>query len=565
MSRIGRNAPLSHHRVRSLTAIPDENLDLFSRNRYRISLTSSDDSSDASSSIKLGRLSVGSAKVARSGIDDLLLSTSVGGKHDYDWLLTPPGTPLFPSSDGPAAQPAKGVSVARSASPAKASRLSVSQSETTHTSRPTRSCSVTRASVSTSHCSSYSSIRSSTSILNTSSASVSSYTRPSSPLTRSSTSARPSSPSAHSTVSRSSTPSRVHTTPRNSSTERPRPSHSSRPSTPSSRAQISAGISSPAAPRQSSRPSTPTQRSSNPSSPFPTCSTAMSQAIQNGRISASSSRPGSPSSRPRASPHSIIPPDFPLETPPNLRTTLPDRPLSAGRSRPGAAVMGKGSHDNTTPTSLARRQSSPAITRGWASSTEANATSRVNSYRSDATKYRKPLNSPDLGTRQPVKNTTSSPTDRTGFGRSFSKNSMDMEMRHMYVKNCAGGIRALSGTTLFPQSIRTSPSKTQPNRSASGPTSVNTDNTHHDRDYTFLKTNNGMRTRAAGNRMGPNQWRTSAKVMDLDIYESTRYDAMLLREDAKNTNWLHSVDEKSDQGSVFENGLEFLPEPFDPL
>lgn len=35
-------------------------------------------------SVKLGRLSVGSAKLARSGIDDLLSSTE-GGKHDYDW------------------------------------------------------------------------------------------------------------------------------------------------------------------------------------------------------------------------------------------------------------------------------------------------------------------------------------------------------------------------------------------------------------------------------------------------------------------------------------------------
>lgn len=35
-------------------------------------------------SVKLGRLSVGSAKLARSGMDDLLSSTE-GGKHDYDW------------------------------------------------------------------------------------------------------------------------------------------------------------------------------------------------------------------------------------------------------------------------------------------------------------------------------------------------------------------------------------------------------------------------------------------------------------------------------------------------
>lgn len=38
----------------------------------------------AASSLKLGRLSIGSAKAALSGLDDLLSSTD-GGKHDYDW------------------------------------------------------------------------------------------------------------------------------------------------------------------------------------------------------------------------------------------------------------------------------------------------------------------------------------------------------------------------------------------------------------------------------------------------------------------------------------------------
>ena len=38
-------------------------------------------------SVKLGRLSVGSAKPAKSGIDDLLSSTE-GGKHDYDWYIS---------------------------------------------------------------------------------------------------------------------------------------------------------------------------------------------------------------------------------------------------------------------------------------------------------------------------------------------------------------------------------------------------------------------------------------------------------------------------------------------
>ncbi|GFY82497.1 hypothetical protein Acr_02g0007370 [Actinidia rufa] len=60
-------------------------------------------------------------------------------------------------------------------------------------------------------------------------------------------------------------------------------------------------------------------------------------------------------------------------------------------------------------------------------------------------------------------------------------------------------------------------------------------------------------------------YRLSAKVTDMDIYESSRYDAILLKEDLKNTNWLHSVDGKSDQGLIFDNGFELLPEPFDPL
>jgi len=58
-----------------------------------------------------------------------------------------------------------------------------------------------------------------------------------------------------------------------------------------------------------------------------------------------------------------------------------------------------------------------------------------------------------------------------------------------------------------------------------------------------------------------NDGRYSANLSDVDIYESSRYDAILL-EDLKNTNWLHSIDDKSDQGPFFDNGSESLPEPF---
>lgn len=54
----------------------------------------------------------------------------------------------------------------------------------------------------------------------------------------------------------------------------------------------------------------------------------------------------------------------------------------------------------------------------------------------------------------------------------------------------------------------------------------------------------------------------SSKLSGVDIYESSRYDALLLKEDLKNTNWLHSADDKCDQGPIFDNGFEHLPEPF---
>jgi hypothetical protein len=54
-------------------------------------------------------------------------------------------------------------------------------------------------------------------------------------------------------------------------------------------------------------------------------------------------------------------------------------------------------------------------------------------------------------------------------------------------------------------------------------------------------------------------------LSELDVYANSRYEAMLLREDTKNMNWLHSVDDKSDQIPVFDHRFEPLPEPFSPL
>ncbi|KAM6587233.1 hypothetical protein CsatA_009838 [Cannabis sativa] len=539
----------------------DENLDLFSKNRRSLSVTSSDESSDVS--VKLGKLSVGSAKVSRSGIDDLLSSTD-GGKHDYDWLLTPPGTPtIFPTSESSESKPTvaatRSSSLARSSSTTKASRLSASQAENSHHSRPARSSSVTRSSTSTSMYGNYSSNRSG-SILNTSSASVSSYTRPSSPITRSTSSARPSTP-GRTSISRPSTPSRARPTLSNSSAEKSRSVQSSRPSTPSSRPQIPANLSSPVV-RSNSRPSTPTRRNPAPSiSPAASPSLSAARVLSNGRNPNPPSRPSSPGPRVRP-PQPVIPPDFSHDTPPNLRTTLPaDRPVSAGRSRPGATVSVKGNSDTTAATNISRRHSSPIVTRGRLSEPTGRGRQHGNGHHTDA-EARKGSHLPDSAMRKPVKtSTTSADANGNGFGRTISKRSLDMAIRHMDIRSGAGNSRSLTGTTLFPQSIRSTTSKTQSVRSLSSSSSVSM-NGGLQTNYNGIMLENDNIDRSAENGIESHAGRHFAKLSEIDMYESSRYDAILLKEDLKNTNWLHCIDDKTDQGPIFDNGFETLPEPF---
>ncbi|XP_038721488.1 translation initiation factor IF-2-like isoform X2 [Tripterygium wilfordii] len=568
----GRNVPgtgsqkQQHRRGQSLTfpsKDTDENLDLFSKNLRGLSVASSDVSSDVS--VKLGRLSVGSAKLARSGIEDLLSSAEgEGGKHDYDWLLTPPGTPQCEAQSTVVAPRSSAMS--RSVSATKASRLSVSQSESNHSTRPARSSSVTRPSVSTSQFSSYSSSRSSN-ILNTSSASVSSYTRPSSPITRSPSTARPSSPitrspstarpsspitrspstarpltpSARSTPSRSSTPSRIRANSPSSSVDKTRPSANSRPSTPSSRPHIPANLNSASA-RSNSRPSTPTRR--NPAPPLsPAAGSSAGRVLSNGRNPGPSSRSSSPSPRVRAPQQPVVPPDFPLDTPPNLRTTLPDRPLSAGRSRPGAAVTVKGSPEPTAPANMPRRHSSPIVARGRLIEPPGRGRVQANGH----VEPRKALHTSELPMRKPVKSSTTT-TENTGFGRTISKKSLDMAIRHMDIRNGTGGVRSLSGTTLFPQSVRSAAPKSQ---SARFLESCNYDGSMENGD---ISENGSHSSRHSESGNGADNGRYSA------IDDCSRYDAILLKEDSKNTSWLHSVDD--DQASVFDHGFEPPPEPF---
>ncbi|CAN4115774.1 unnamed protein product [Withania somnifera] len=546
----GKNFPISsqHRRGLSLNGAsrePDDNLDLFSKSRRSVSVASAEESDV---SVKLGRLSIGSVKQLKSGLEDLLASTE-GEKHDYDWLLTPPGTPLVPSSDGSESKPVsmapRGSSLGRSASTTKASRLSVSHSESNTPARPTRSNSVARPSISSSQYSIYS--NKSSSILNTSSASVSSYIRPSTPTSRSSSSARPSTPTSRATVSRSSTPSKARQAPSTS-----RPTQSSRPSTPTSRPQISANLSTPAS-RSTSRPSTPTRRTITPSSsPASRSSTPAGRSVTNGRTAASVSRPSSPSPQVQRTSQPIVPPDFSLETPPNLRTTLPDRPLSAGRSRPNPSITTKGNAE-TPSVANPRRQSSPIGSRGRL--TEPSGRGRVlgSGHLSDIDS-RRASHVSELSTRKPVKTAT----DNMGLGRTISKKSLDVAIRHMDIRNGLNDVRPISGSTLFPHSIRSTNGKgSQPSHGSTAVSFINENASYH---Y-----NGNYLNRSSENGSEEAKSQHSARLTDMDIYESSRYDALLLKEDLKNTNWLHSIDDKSDQETIFDNGFESLPEPFSPL
>ncbi|KAF8394801.1 hypothetical protein HHK36_018737 [Tetracentron sinense] len=560
----GRPLPAGslHRRGRSLAGFSrdtDENLDLFSRNRRSLSVASSDES-DVST--KLGRISVGSAKLARSGMDDLLSSVD-GGKHDYDWLLTPPGTPLFPSTDGSEPQPTlaapRSSSSVRSVSTTKASRGNMKKYSAV--SGPTRSSSVTRPSVSTMQHSTYSSNSNrSSSILNTSSASITSFIRPSTPTTRSTllATARPSTPSARPIPSRSSTPAKSRPALTSSSSENIRVSQNPRPLTPSSRPQIPANLNYPTA-RSNSRPSTPTRRAPAPApSPGAGRSASVGRVLSNGRNSAPPSRASSPSTRARLPQQSIVLPDFPHDTPPNLRTTLPDRPISAGRSRPGVAVTVKGKSEPPGPINPQRRQSSPIVPRGRHPELSGRGHLHVNGHGVDAPESRKTPIVPESVTRRPAK--TAVATESTGFGRTISKKSLDMALRHMDIRHGAGSIRPLSGTTLFPQSIRSGTPKGQ-----HAPASVRSNGSPVVSNNGIITENGHYINRSPNGKTEEDVGCLSVKLSDPDIYESSRYDAILLKEDLKNTNWLHSLDDKSDQEPIFDHRFEQLPEPFDLL
>lgn len=145
-----------------------------------------------------------------------------------------------------------------------------------------------------------------------------------------------------------------------------------------------------------------------------------------------------------------------------------------------------------------------------------------------------------------------------------------MAIKHMDIRQNLGGIR---GTSLFPQSIRSAAAKVRPVRASDpGHGISNGDQRYSDNGSSvnghLSGDSNGVLSRNGGSSTdSPDRGSIGTKetLSELDIYGSSRYEAMLLREDVRNTNWLHGLDDKPDQSPLFDHRFEPLPEPFSPL
>ncbi|CAM0878586.1 unnamed protein product [Alopecurus aequalis] len=458
----------------------------------------------------------GGFRRAPGGADDFLHSEA-GDKSDYDWLLTPPGTPLFPSHEAaPKRSPVSQTGSPKTRQAALKSRLANHPDPPSRTALPLRTASsnslnsaaATRRPSSSGGLTSNSS-RPSTPTGRAASTTTSKGSRPSTPNSRATlpaktgtTAPRSSTPTSRSTLpsARSTQPPARSTHPPARSTQPPArsttPSRTSgsagatrisvpagrasapasRSSTPTSRSSMPATrsttpLSRPSLPAQSkpaSRSSTPTRRSSAPATqhsslPSPVRSSSISRPGPTmPKTSASAvtatapapSRGSSPTVKSRPWKPSEMP-GFSLDAPPNLRTSLPERPTSATRGRPGAPSS-RSSSVEPGPAARPKRQScSPS--RGRTSNGTVPSGSSMPAVRRSHLNRGDSVNPVQMGNKMvervvnmrrlvPPKHddqrsglgslsgkSLNSP-DSSGFGRSLSKKSLDMAMRHMDIR-----------------------------------------------------------------------------------------------------------------------------------
>ncbi|KAK8535991.1 hypothetical protein V6N13_104603 [Hibiscus sabdariffa] len=394
--------------------------------------------------------------------DDFLKPDS--DKNDYDWLLTPPGTPLFPSLEMESQKTVMSqIGTPKARLTALKSRLANLQPE-----------SAARGNLALNQPALSPGLNSTGTRRPSSSGGPGS--RPATPTGRptltASKPARSSTPTSRATL-QSNKPSisaskpvasatKPATKPLTSSTK---PTVSARSSTPTrSTVRSSTPTARPSIPstKPASRAATPTRRPATPSSTPSICAPPVTKPAPAASRNSVPSRGASPTVASRPWKPSEMP-GFSLDAPPNLRTTLPDRPLSATRGRPGApsarcssvepGAIGRPRRQSCSP-SRGRLpngnmhlsgSSVPAVSRGYSK-----ASDNVSPVVIGTKMVERVINMRKLAPPKPDdkhshgSSAKSASPDNSGFGRTLSKKSLDMAIRHMDIRrSIPGNLRPL--------------------------------------------------------------------------------------------------------------------------
>ncbi|KAK9913715.1 hypothetical protein M0R45_037524 [Rubus argutus] len=415
------------------------------------------------------------APARKTGADDFL--NSENDKNDYDWLLTPPGTPLFPSLEMESHKTMMSQLGTPKARPtALKSRLANPQPEP-----------AARSNLMSKQPTSSPGLNSSSSGIRRPSSSGGPGSRPATPTGRPTVTSAPkpsrsSTPTSRATLNKSTISAGKPTVPTTKSaapatkstipaTKSTIPSRSSTPSRSTARSSTPTGRPTVPPPKSVSRSATPTRRpsmtSNTPSISAPPSRTSpsVSKPVPTATRNPVPSRGASPTVKSRPWKPSEMP-GFSLDAPPNLRTTLPDRPLSASRGRPGAPSSRSSSIEPGPPGRPRRQSCSPSRGRAPNGSTHMSGSSvpafsrghsKVNDNVSPvlmgAKMVERVINMRKLAPpKQDDKQSphgnhsgkSSSSPDSSGFGRTLSKKSLDMAIRHMDIRrSIPGNLRPL--------------------------------------------------------------------------------------------------------------------------
>ncbi|KAM7271360.1 hypothetical protein ACFE04_030574 [Oxalis oulophora] len=336
----------------------------------------------------------------RTAVDNFL--NSEGDKSEYEWLITPPSTPLFHSLENET-QKTKIIELGVSHV-----RPNVLKQRITNVQEEPASRNVVASK--------------NLKVSSGFNGSIISNRRPSSSGGLKSTS-RPATPTGRPTLPATSKPSRASTPTRSTS----------RSSTPTARPSVLASKSGPASRSSSVTKSTPTI------SKIPSPSRGITPAVK--------SRPWKPSDMP----------GFSHDAPPNLRTSVPERPVSASRGRPGGAPS---SRSPSVEAKVRPRQQSCSPSRGRPSNGSIPSIRRTRVLDGDDVnpvvmgtkmvervvnmrKLAPPKQDVNVKSTYGITGGKSSSHGSLGFGRNLSKNSLDMAMRHMDItRSISGNLRS---------------------------------------------------------------------------------------------------------------------------